>query len=180
VAIGATVHRFEIELSDIGRGVYQALDLRVARHPSEALPFLVTRVLAYCGCWVETLEMGRGGVSSGDEPALIARDPTGRILLWVEVGVPSADRVHKAAKAADRVVIFAHRTPAALLDEAKRRSVYRAEDVELYEMDAALLGALGALVERKNVWRVLIDEGRVYVTVGDATFEAPFSSRALG
>ena len=40
------IHRFEIALADVDRGVYQDLDLRVARHPSEDISYLVTRVLA--------------------------------------------------------------------------------------------------------------------------------------
>ena len=42
------LHRFEIRLADVDRGVYTDLDLRIARHPSEDNPYLLTRVLAYC------------------------------------------------------------------------------------------------------------------------------------
>ena len=30
---GATMYRLKIELSDVDRGVYESLDLRLARHP---------------------------------------------------------------------------------------------------------------------------------------------------
>ena len=43
MALSATVYHFQIELSDVDRGVYEALDLRVARHPSESTPYLLTR-----------------------------------------------------------------------------------------------------------------------------------------
>jgi hypothetical protein len=36
-------HR-QIELSDVDRGVYESLDLRVARHPSESARYLLMRV----------------------------------------------------------------------------------------------------------------------------------------
>lgn len=48
MAIGATIHTFEIQLADVDRGVYDELSLRVARHPSETDRFMVTRLLAYC------------------------------------------------------------------------------------------------------------------------------------
>ncbi|NTU84902.1 MAG: YaeQ family protein, partial [Chloroflexales bacterium] len=48
MAQGATVHTFTVELADMDRGVYEQLDLRVARHPSEAADFMLARVLAYC------------------------------------------------------------------------------------------------------------------------------------
>src|SRR5678816_561632 len=47
MAPGATVYHLEIALSDTDRGVYESLDLRVARHPSETMRFLVARTLAY-------------------------------------------------------------------------------------------------------------------------------------
>ena len=46
MALSATVYHFQIELSDVDRDVYESLDLRVARHPSESTPYLLTRVIA--------------------------------------------------------------------------------------------------------------------------------------
>ena len=46
MALTATLYRFDVELSDVDRGVYQKLELRPACHPSEALRYLLTRVLA--------------------------------------------------------------------------------------------------------------------------------------
>jgi uncharacterized protein YaeQ len=48
VALTATIHSFEIDLADNDRGVYESLEIRAARHPSESEEHLVTRVLAYC------------------------------------------------------------------------------------------------------------------------------------
>lgn len=172
MAQAATIHRFRIELSHVDRGVYESLDLRVARHPSEGLAFMLTRVLAHCVLFEEGLDWGRGGVSSTDEPALWLRDPTGRVLLWVEVGVPSAERVHKAQKAADRVAVFAHKDPAPLHRDAKKHPVHRADDVELYPLDVALLASLADHVGRNNEWTVLINDGQLFVSVGDDTVSA--------
>ena len=46
MAISSTLYRFQIELSDIDRGVYESLDWRVACHPSEDSERMVVRVLA--------------------------------------------------------------------------------------------------------------------------------------
>lgn len=69
MALNATVYSFEIGLSDVDRGVYAALSLRAARHPSETPEYLLTRVLAYCLEYTEGLEMSRG-LAEPDEPAL--------------------------------------------------------------------------------------------------------------
>ncbi len=61
MAIGATMHTFEIQLADVDRGVYEDLSLRVAQHPSETDAYLVTRVLAYCLEYEEGIAFSAGG-----------------------------------------------------------------------------------------------------------------------
>ena len=64
VALTATLFRFELQLSEVDRGVYDSLDLRVARHLSETDEHMVTRVLAMALERREGLALGRG-VESG-------------------------------------------------------------------------------------------------------------------
>src|SRR5882724_1455887 len=108
MALTATIYHFQITLSDVDRSVYEALDLRVARHPSETMRYLVTRTLAYCLSYEDGIAFSKAGVSSADEPPLAVHDPTGGLVAWIDVGAPSADRLHKAAKAAKRVALFTH------------------------------------------------------------------------
>ena len=60
VALGATIYNFAIELSDVDRGVYEKLALKVACHPSEAEEHLVARVFAYCLEYTEGSAFSRG------------------------------------------------------------------------------------------------------------------------
>src|SRR6186997_3599023 len=98
MALGATIHNFDIELADSDRQVYESLALRVARHPSESEEYLVTRLLAYLLEFAEGIEFSRG-VSDPDDPAIAIRDRTGAITTWIDVGTPDAARLHKASKA---------------------------------------------------------------------------------
>jgi uncharacterized protein YaeQ len=91
LALPSTIHRFQIQLSDTGRGVYEDLDLRIARHPSETVSFLLTRVFAYCIAFEEGIAFA-SGLSTPDDPALWVKDLTGRITKWIEVGLPAPDR----------------------------------------------------------------------------------------
>ena len=108
MALTATIYHFQITLSDVDRGVYEALDLRVARHPSETMRYLVTRTLAYCLSYEEGIAFSKGGLSSAEEAPLSVRDATGVLRAWIDVGSPSAERLHKASKAAGRVALFTH------------------------------------------------------------------------
>lgn len=42
MALGATIYHLTFELSDVDRSTYTSLDLRLARHPSESLRYLLT------------------------------------------------------------------------------------------------------------------------------------------
>ena len=97
MALPPTIHRATIELSDLDRGLYGTLETTVARHPSETGERLVLRLLAFALWFSDELEFTRG-ISAGDEPDLWTRSPDGRTELWIEVGLPDADRLLKAAR----------------------------------------------------------------------------------
>jgi len=179
MALTATIYRLHIALSDVDRGVYEALDLRLARHPSETLRYLITRTLAYCLSYEDGVAFSKGGLSSTDEAPVAIHDPTGRLLAWIDVGSPSAERLHKASKAADRVAIFTTVDPAQLQREAAAKGVFRAEDVEIFRLDPAFVEALEPLIERKTALEVLHTEGHLYVTVDGQTFESALERASL-
>src|SRR5438309_11590322 len=114
MALTATVYNFDIGLSDVDRGVYESLSLRVARHPSETEEYLVTRVLAYCLEYTDGIAFTKG-IAEPDEPAIVVRDLTGPLVTWIEIGSPAAARLHKASKASPRTVGDPHQHPAQLL-----------------------------------------------------------------
>jgi uncharacterized protein YaeQ len=169
MALGATLYHFQIDLSDVDRGVYQTLDLRVARHPSETPRFMLARVLAYALCFEEGIAFSKGGLSNTEEPALSIREATGNLRAWIEVGSPSADRLHKASKASPRLVVFTHHDPALLKKVARERPIHRVADIEAYGLTPALLDALEAATDRHTKWVVVHTAGELYVTVGDQT-----------
>src|SRR6185295_3402319 len=100
MALTATLYHLESDLSDVDRGVYEKLDLRVARPPSESMRFMLTRSIAYALLSEEGLVFSTA-LPTADEPAIWKHDPGGRIALWVEIGLPSAERLHKASKGAE-------------------------------------------------------------------------------
>jgi uncharacterized protein YaeQ len=178
MALSATVYRFQIDLSDVDRGVYEALDLRVARHPSESMPYLLTRVIAYALLYEEGIAFSKG-LSTSDEPALWVKDLQGNLRAWVEVGTPSADRLHKASKASPRVVVFTHHDPRLLTREAESRAIHRVETIEVYAIDSTFLETLAALTDRNVNWTLLRNDGLVYVTAGSETLSTTMTRHPL-
>jgi len=166
VALNATIHTFDIALADADRGVYDSLALRVARHPSESEPYLVTRVLAYALEYAPGIGFSRG-LSTPDEPAIHVRDDTGALQAWIDIGAPDPARLHKAAKAAPRVAVYTHRAHPAWLRALADAKIHRAEALALYAPDRALVDALVAALERRNMWSISVSGGQLYVSTRD-------------
>jgi len=165
MALQATIYNFDIELADSDRGVYESIALRVARHPSESEEYLITRVLAYLLEFVDGLAFSRG-ISEPDEPAMAVRDLTGAIDTWIDVGTPDADRLHKASKAAARVVVYTHKDPRQLLNRLAGEKIHRADKLELYAIDRALVSALVARLDRRVAFSVSVADRELYVAIG--------------
>jgi len=179
VALGATIYHLQIELSDVDRGVYESLDLRVARHPSESMAYLLTRVIAYALLYEEGLAFSKGGLSSADEAPLTVRDLQGNLRAWIEIGTPSGDRLHKASKASPRLVVFTQHDPRLLLNEARTRDIHKAEQIEVYALEPKFLEQLGALTDRNARWTLLRNDGVLYVTVGAQSVSGALTKHAL-
>jgi len=168
LALTATIFQFDIELADADRGVYDTLAVRVAQHPSESPEYLVTRVLAYALEFAEGIGFSRG-VSEPEEPTIAIRDLTGAITTWIEIGAPDVARLHKASKAAPRVVVYTHKDPQQLLRNLAGERIHRAESIEIYAVDRALVRDLAARLDRRMAFSMLVAEQTVYVSIGDET-----------
>jgi len=179
MAVGATIYHLQIELSDVDRGVYEKLDLRLARHPSESMPYLLTRALAYALTYEEGISFSKGGLSSTDEPPLTVRDPQGNLRTWVEIGTPSAERMHKASKASPRVIVFTQHDPRLLVKEAGTREIHKVDRIEVYAFESSFLERLGGITDRNTCWTLLRNEGILYVTVGTETLSAEVTKHRL-
>ena len=178
MALGATMYVFDVRLADADRGVNESLTIRMAQHPSETPEFLVTRLLAYCLEFTEGIAFSKG-LSDPDEPAISVRDLTGALQAWIEVGSPDADRLHRAAKAAPRVTVFAHRGLDALLARLDGARIHRAGEIRLRAVDADLLSQFVARLERRMSFDLTVAEHTLYVGLADETLTGSLEERRL-
>jgi uncharacterized protein YaeQ len=164
MAQGATVHSFTVELADMDRGVYERLDLRLARHPSEAVDFLVARVLAYCLEYTDGIAFSQG-IAAGDEPAIWVKDATGRVTAWIEVGLPDAERLHRGSKIAGRAAVYTHRDVTQLLAQLAGKKIHRAEAIPVYALERRFVGELADLIERRTTLALSVTERQLYAEI---------------
>lgn len=168
MALGATIYVFEIELANSDRGLYHSFTLRVARHPSEAEDYLMTRVIAYCMEYAEGIAFSKG-LSAPDEPAIAIRDLTGVLQTWIDVGAPEAARLHRASKAAPRVVVYVHKDVAQFLARLAGEKIHRSQALELYAVDREWLANLVARLSRRMVFTLTVADQHLYLSMGEET-----------
>jgi uncharacterized protein YaeQ len=178
MALGATIYTFKIDLADSDRSVYAALDLRVARHPSETEDHLLTRVLAYCLEYTEGIEFS-SGISDADQPAIAVRDLTGALVTWIDIGAPEGARLHRASKLASRVAVYTHKEPGPLLAKLQLQRIHRAESLEIYAVDRVWLAALAAKLARRMEFALTVADRNLYLSLADETLTSVVQSLRL-
>lgn len=165
------MYTFDIELADVDRGVYESFTLRVAQHPSETDAYMLTRVLAYC------LEFDEGiafsdGISATEEPAVLVRDRTGAVTVWIEVGAPDAARLHHGSKLADRTVVYTHRDPAKVIALWSGKKIHDADAIVVHSFDPGFVEAATAALGRRNTLSVSVTERELYLELNGTSLSS--------
>jgi uncharacterized protein YaeQ len=178
VAVGAVMHTFSVQLADVDRGVYQEITLRVPRQSSETDEFMLTRVLAYCLEFEDGIAFSEG-IASTDEPAVLVRDPTGRLTAWIEVGAPDAARLHYGSKLADRTAVYTHRDPAKVSAPWAGKPIHRSEEITLHSFDRGFITTAATALERRNTLTLSITERQLYLELNGTTLTSGIHDHPL-
>ncbi|NTW03768.1 MAG: YaeQ family protein [Oscillochloris sp.] len=179
MAQGATIYSLTIDLADMDRSVYETLDLRVARHPSESAEYLITRVLAYCLEYTEGIAFSQG-ISAGDDPAIWVRDATGQMTTWIEVGLPDAERLHRGSKLSGRAVVYTHRDAVQLCTQLAGKKIHRAESIPIYAFERRFIDGLAGSIERRSTLSISVTEGQIFAGIGNESLNSVISTHRIG
>ena len=106
-------------------------------------------------------------------------DPTGVRTAWIDVGSPSAERLHKASKATPRVSIFTRSDLETLRREASRKAIHRIDEIAVWRINPGLLDALEPRVDRNAKFELVRSDGQLYVTIDGATLEGALTRASL-
>ncbi len=178
MALTSTMYTFDITVSNVDRGVYETLPLRMAMHPSESPEYFVARLLAYCLEYTDGIAFSKG-VSDPDDPTISVRDLTGALKVWIEIGAPDAARLHKAAKASPRVAVYTHRDPGQVQRLLVGERIHKAEHIPLYAIDRDLIAALCERLERRLQFTLSMTDGMLYLDLDGVTLSGAVETLAL-
>jgi len=171
MALSATIYNLTVELADIDRGVYETLELRMARQPSESLEYMFVRLVAYCLEYTEGITFTQG-VAAGDEPAVYVLDLTGQVTAWIEVGLPDAERLHRGSKRAGRAAVYTHRDVDQLLQQYASKKIHQASAIPVYALDRRFVEEAANLLDRRATLSLSITDRQLYVTIGKHTLNS--------
>ncbi len=164
MALRATIFKADLSVADIDRGYYADHALTIARHPSETDERMMVRVLAFALHASERLEFGRG-ISTEDEPDLWARDLTGVIEHWIDLGLPDEREVRKACGRARSVDVLAYGGRAVdLWWEGVRGALERQERLTVRDVPSDASKALAGMAGRSMRLQVTIHDGHISIT----------------
>jgi len=165
----ATIHKAELQVSDMDRQYYATHALTLAQHPSETNERLMVRLLAFALHADERLEFGRG-LSTDDEPDLWRKSLTGEIEQWIELGQPDEQRIRKACGRARQVIVVNYGGRSADIWWNKMEAgLARSKNLTVIDIPAAAVQALAALASRNIQLQCLVQDGHAQLLSDTAT-----------
>lgn len=169
MALKPTIYKAQIALADLDREQYESFTLTLAQHPSETLERMMARLVVYCNNWQSSLSFTKG-LSSVDEPDIWARTLDDQISLWIEIGEPSAERVKKATRLAQKTLVVCFNSKA---DVWWRQNQQKLEqlDASVQRLDWDEVCQLTKLVQRTMSIAITISEQTLYLSSETANLE---------
>jgi uncharacterized protein YaeQ len=179
MAIKATIHKAEIHLADLDRQVYADHAVTLARHPSETDERLLVRLLAF------TLHAPASDPDSDpnaplvfakdiwnpDEPSLWRKDPTGRVLHWIDVGLPDEKRFTRVSPRVDLMTVIAYGQATAVWWKELQPRLTRLRNVHVHAIPPAQSQAIATLAQRSMRLQVTVQDGSIWIDDGTRSAE---------
>ena len=167
----STTYKFELNLTDLDRSVYESVKQTIARHPSETEERMAVRLLAYAFWYNEQLAFGRG-LSDVDEPALWEKSLDDRVLHWIEVGQPDSERITWCSRRTEKFSLVAYGN-LRVWQTKELDPVRSLKNINVVALDQEALAKLALDMPRSLNWSVMISDGELFVTDERGQHELP-------
>jgi len=163
MALGATIYKVDITLSNMNSHYYRDFNLTMAKHPSESEERMMYRLLAFLYSAHDDLEFTKG-LSATDEPELWRKGYSGEILQWVELGEPDEKRIRQAAGKSEEVAVFTSQS----IENVEKwfnkiRNKIPKEKVKIHHLSVNENGPVDKFVERGMKLSCMIDSNQMFL-----------------
>lgn len=178
MALKATIHKAQLQIADMDRGLYADHGATIARHPSETDERMMIRVLAFALNVQPDDQAGQLEFAKDlwdvDEAALWHKDYTEALKHWIDVGQPDDKRLLRAAGRAERVSVYSFASSTPVWWKGLQNKIGRADNIHVWQIESEQSQALARLAERTMQLQVTVQDGTVWVsTTGDSVEITP-------
>ena len=167
MALKATIHKADLQISDMDRNYYQPHQLTIARHPSENEERMMVRLLAFICHADEALQFTKG-LSSDDEPDIWQKSLSDEIELWIELGQPDEKRIRQACGRSRDVYIYTYSGHSAeIWWEQIATKVSSINNLHIYNLPANQRNELSQLSHKNMNLQTTIQDGEIWLSDGE-------------
>lgn len=171
MALGATIFKVKLLVSDLDRNHYADHELTLARHPSETDERMMVRLLAFALHADHELNFTRG-LCADAEPDLWRKSLAGEIELWIDVGLPDPRRVRKACSRARQVRLYLYGGRAVEpWWQRNADSLRRFGNLRVVEFPEQATRELAGMVQRNMQLSCTLQDGELWLSDGVRTLE---------
>jgi uncharacterized protein YaeQ len=163
MAIGASIFKVDLNISNLNTHFYSDFNLTMAKHPSENESRMMFRLLAFLCCAHEDLEFTKG-LSTSEEPELWQKNYSGEIILWVELGLPDVKRIKQACGKSEKVKIFTyHQNKTEEWLKKIWKEFIDQQKLEIFHLNVTENGPLEKIVKKYMKLSCLIEDQMLYL-----------------
>ncbi len=179
MALKATIFKAELQIADMDRGYYQDHNLTIAQHPSENDLRMMVRLLTFIFHASEELTFTKG-LSTEDEPDLWQKSLSDEIEVWIDLGQPDEKRIRKACGRAKNAFIYTYSGNAGdIWWEQNKNKLARFNNLQVFDIPAETAERLAGLVDRSMRMQCTIQDGTLWLTVGDQSVQVERHERQI-
>lgn len=164
MAIGSTIYKAEIVLSNLDIHQYEDLKFTIAKHPSENESRMMYRILAFLYCSHQDLQFTKG-LSTTDEPELWQKSHSGEIIQWIELGLPEPKRIRQASGKANLVKIFTyHQNKAKEWYQKNKSEFFRNKKLDIFHLEVVENGPIDRITSKSMQLSCLIEDQMIFLS----------------
>ncbi|MDP6190270.1 MAG: YaeQ family protein [Gammaproteobacteria bacterium] len=160
----ATIHKAELQISDLDRHYYANHGLTIARHPSENEQRMMVRILAFIRHANEHLAFTKG-LSTDDEPDIWQLSLSDDIEVWIELGQADEKRIRKACGRSQDVYLYTYSGNSAdIWWQQMQNKVHSMDNLHIYNLPAEQADQLTNLATRSMVIQATIQDEEIWLS----------------
>lgn len=164
MAIGASIFKAEVNISNLNTHYYEDHSLTIAKHPSESESRLMIRLVSFLLNASSRLEFTKG-ISTSEEPDIWERDYAGDILQWIELGQTEPRRIRQSCGKSQKVKVYTYHENKSNEWFSKNEKVFGdLAKLEIYHLKVISTESLEDLISRNMKLSCFVEEDMMYLS----------------